>query len=57
LRVEHNRHTLLVELSGEAGEGWLVLAVDRATRNWAVGESRRKIDASRDAFDRLYIGQ
>ncbi len=54
LRVEHNRDTLLVELSGEDGQGWLVLAVDRDTRRWAVGESRRKLDAARAAFDRLY---
>lgn len=55
LRVEHNRGTLLVELSGEDGHGWLVLAVDRDTRSWAVGESRRKLDAAREAFDRLYV--
>ncbi len=54
LRVEHNKDTLLIELSGEDGQGWLVLAVDRDTRRWAVGESRRKLDASRDAFESLY---
>jgi hypothetical protein len=54
LRVEHNRDTLLIELSGEEGLGWLVLAVDRESRRWAVAESRRKLDASREAFDRLY---
>jgi hypothetical protein len=54
LRVEHNRDTLLIELSGEDGQGWLVLAVDRGTRRWAVGGSRRKLDASREAFERLY---
>jgi hypothetical protein len=52
--VEHNRDTLLIELSGEDGQGWLVLAVDRRTRRWAVGECRRKLDASREAFERLY---
>lgn len=54
LRVEHNRDTLLIELSGEDGQGWLVLAVDRDTRRWALAESRRKLDASREAFARLY---
>jgi hypothetical protein len=54
LRVEHNRDTILVELSGEDGQGWLVLAVDRDTRQWAVGESRRKLDAAQAAFARLY---
>jgi hypothetical protein len=54
LRVEHNRETLLIHLSGETGEGWLVLAVDRATRRWAVGEARRQIDAAEGAFNALY---
>jgi hypothetical protein len=31
-----------------------VLAVDRASRRWAVGESRRQLDAGRQAFERLY---
>jgi len=54
VRVEHNRDTLLVHLSGEDGESWTVLAVDRATRRWAVGESRRQVDAATLACDRLY---
>ncbi len=54
VRVEHNRDTILVHLSDEDGRGWTVLAVDRATREWAVGESRRQLDAARDAFERLY---
>lgn len=56
LRVEHNRDTLLVHLSGENGQGWTVLAVDRATRRWAVAQSRRQLDAAKQAFDRLYPG-
>jgi hypothetical protein len=54
VRVEHNDDTILIHLSGEEGRGWTVIAVDRATRRWAVGESRRRIDAAGDAFDRLY---
>jgi hypothetical protein len=54
LRVEHNRDTILVHLSGEQGEGWTVLAVDRATRRWAVGEGRRQLDAATEAFEQLY---
>lgn len=54
LRVEHNRDTILVHLSDEDGEGWTVLAVDRATRRWAVGEGRRQLDAATQAFERLY---
>jgi hypothetical protein len=56
LRVEHNRETLLVHLSGEDGAGWTVLAVDRATRHWAVAQGRRQLDAARDAFSSLYPG-
>jgi hypothetical protein len=53
-RVEHNRHTILVHLSGEDGTGWTVLAVDRATRRWAVGQAARQLDAAEEAFEGLY---
>jgi hypothetical protein len=52
--VEHNKHTILVHLSGEEGTGWTVLAVDRATRRWAVGQAARQLDAAQEAFGRLY---
>ena len=54
VRVEHNRSTLLVHLSDEDGDGWTVLAVDRATRRWTVAQARRQLDAAEDAFARLY---
>ena len=54
LRVEHDDETLLVHLSGEDGHGWLVLAVDRSTRRWAVGEGRRQLEAAEHAFQALY---
>jgi hypothetical protein len=54
LRVEHNLNTLLVHLSGEDGYGWTVLAVDRATRRWAVAQARRQLDAAAAAYARLY---
>ncbi len=54
LRVEHNRETLLVHLSDEDGEGWTVLAVDRATRRWAVSQACRQLDAAEEAYARLY---
>ena len=54
LRVEHNRDTLLVHLSYEDGSGWTVLAVDRATRGWAVAQARRQVDAAEAAYTRLY---
>jgi catechol 2,3-dioxygenase-like lactoylglutathione lyase family enzyme len=54
LRVEHNRATLLVHLSDEDGGGWTVMAVDRATRRWAVAQAGRQIDAAEAAFAELY---
>ena len=53
LRVEHDARTLLVHLSGEDGSGWTVLAVDRATRAYAVAQARRQIDAASEAYARL----
>ena len=40
LRVEHNEDTLLVHLSDEDGEGWTVLAVDRASRRTRSSTAR-----------------
>jgi len=54
LRVEHDADTLLVHLSDEDGAGWTVLAVDRATRRFAVAQARRQRDAARDAYAQLY---
>lgn len=54
VRVEHDAHTLLIHLSGEDGEGWTTVAVDRATRRWAVAQHRRQTDTARDAYQRLY---
>jgi hypothetical protein len=54
LRVEHNKSTLLVHLSDEDGDGWTVLAVDRATRRCVVAQARRQLDAAEDAYTRLY---
>ncbi len=56
LRVEHNRDTLLIHLSGEDGKGWTVFAVDRATRSWAVAQGGAQQATAQGAFDRLYAG-
>jgi len=53
-RVEYNEKTLLVHLSDEEGPGWTVLAVDRATRRYAVSQALRQLDAAADAVERLY---
>ena len=52
-RVEHDGATLLVHLSGEDGDGWTALAVDRATRRWAVGQARTQREAATRAVDLL----
>jgi hypothetical protein len=54
LRVEHDRDTLLVHLSDEDGQGWTVLAVERATRRYVVAQAQRQSDAAQDAYTRLY---
>jgi hypothetical protein len=54
LRVEHDDHTLLVHLSDEGAGGWTTIAVDRATRAWAVAQGLRQTDSARDAFEALY---
>jgi hypothetical protein len=54
LRVEHDRDRLYIELAGEDGSGpWTVLAVDRATRRYAVAQGRTKEEATRAAADDL----
>jgi hypothetical protein len=54
LRVEHDQSTLLIHLSDEDGKGWTTIAVDRATRQFAVAQERRQSDAAREAYDALY---
>ncbi len=53
LRAEHDAHTLLIHLSDEGGAGWTTMAVDRATRKWAVAQHVRQADAGRGACDAL----
>ena len=54
LRVEHDRSRLYVELSGEEGTGpWTVLAVDRASRRYAVAQAETKTAATQAAADAL----
>jgi hypothetical protein len=52
-RVEHDGATLLVHLSGEDGDGWTTLAVDRATRQWAVAQAPTQLAAASRAVDLL----
>lgn len=54
VRVEHDGSTLLIHLSGEDGDGWTTIAVDRSTRRWAVAQDHRQIDAARAAYEQLH---
>jgi hypothetical protein len=56
VRVEHDRHTLFVHLSGEHGDGWTCLAVHRDTRQWAVGQADTQSAAAMAAYEALYPG-
>jgi hypothetical protein len=55
VRVEHNRDTLLIHVSGEDGQGWTTLAIDRATREWSIAQRHRQSDAAKAAYANLYI--
>ena len=52
-RVEHDAATLLVHLSGEDGDGWTTLAVDRETRSWAVAQAATQLSAATRAVGLL----
>jgi hypothetical protein len=54
LRVEHDRHTLLLHLSDEDGRGWMCVAVDRATREWAVADGDTQQTSTTAAYNSLY---
>jgi hypothetical protein len=54
-RVEYSAATILVHLSDENGRGWTVMAVDRATRKWAVAQAEKQMSAVQQAFDALYL--
>ena len=54
VRVEHNKDTLLVHMSGEHGHGWTTLAIDRATREWSIAQRFRQLDAAEAAYTGLY---
>jgi hypothetical protein len=55
IRVEHNRDTLLIHVSGEDGQGWTTIAIDRPTREWSIAQRPRQMDAAKAAFSQLYV--
>jgi hypothetical protein len=54
VRVEHNKDTLLIHISGEDGHGWTTLAIDRATREWSIAQRHGQSDAAKAAYGGLY---
>lgn len=54
VRVEHNKDTLLIHVSGESGHGWTTLAIDRATREWSIAQRHTQLEAAKAAYARLY---
>lgn len=54
LRVEHDKSTLLIHLSDEDGNGWITIAVDRESRELAVGRGVRQSDSVHEAYEGLY---
>jgi hypothetical protein len=55
VRVEHNKDTLLVHISGEHGQSWTTVAIDRVSREWSIAQRRRQVDAAKAAVDMLYF--
>src|SRR5687767_13200367 len=54
VRVEHNRDTLLIHISGEDGHSWTTLAIDRTTREWSIAQRHIQLDAAKAAYGNLY---
>ena len=54
VRVEHNKDTLLIHVSGEDGHGWTTLAIDRPTREWSLAQRVTQADAAKAAYGNLY---
>ena len=57
LRIEHDQVTVLIHLNDEDGKGWTTIAVDRASRRYAVAQHERQLDAAVAAVKRLRAGQ
>jgi hypothetical protein len=53
-RVVQSQNTLLIQVSDEDGSGWTVLAIDRESRQWAVAQRKRQMDAAQAAYEILY---
>ena len=54
VRVEHNKDTLLIHIAGEHGQAWTTVAIDRTSREWAVAQRPRQVEAAEAAYRLLY---
>jgi hypothetical protein len=54
VRVEHDNHTLLIHVSDEDGRSWTTIAVDRATREWAIAQRDVQLEGAVSACNALY---
>jgi hypothetical protein len=54
VRVAHNKHTLLIHVSDERGDGWTTIAIDRSTREWSIAQRTSQMEAAMAAFEQLY---
>ena len=54
-RVVYNKHTLLIHVSDDRGPGWTTIAIDRATREWAVAQRTNQNESAEAACSQLYI--
>ena len=53
VRIEHDRDRLFINLSDEDGKGWTVIAIERRTREYGVGQHRTQKTAAALAADAL----
>ncbi len=52
--VERDEHALLIHLSDEDGAGWTTIAVDQATRHYAVAQAPRQAEALKKYKNGMY---
>ena len=57
LRVVHDRHTLLIHLSNEDGDGWTTIAIDRPTREWSIAQRSTQDGSAEAAYENLYLNE
>ncbi len=44
----------MVHISTEDGDGWTILALDRATREWTITQRNRQMESAQIAIELMY---